>query len=183
MEKPKRHYLFLFLVAAIIIALDQITKAVVIASLPVEGQAWAPWDWLLPYARIIHWTNTGVAFGMFQGLGTFFIFLAIIVGAAIVYYYPRVAANDPLLRLAMGLQLGGAMGNLVDRLTRDGKVVDFISVGTFPVFNVADSSITVGVLLLVLAVWLQERREKQALLMRVDAAAEDSTATEHHEAA
>jgi signal peptidase II len=57
--------------------------------------------------------------------------------------------------------LGGAVGNLIDRLTV-GHVTDFISVGTFPVFNIADSSITIGVLVLILGVWLQERREKQA---------------------
>jgi signal peptidase II len=62
--------------------------------------------------------------------------------------------------VALCLQLGGALGNLVDRLTQ-GYVTDFISVGTFPVFNVADSSITVGVIVLILAVWLQEKRQKE----------------------
>jgi signal peptidase II len=67
-----------------------------------------------------------------------------------------------LFRLALSLQLAGAVGNLVDRLTHDGKVTDFISVGTFPVFNVADSAITVGTAILILAVWLNDRKEKQA---------------------
>jgi signal peptidase II len=61
----------------------------------------------------------------------------------------------------MGLQLAGAAGNLIDRLLM-GKVTDFISVGSFPVFNVADSSITVGVIVLLLGVWIKERQEKRA---------------------
>lgn len=60
----------------------------------------------------------------------------------------------------MGLQLGGAVGNLIDRITI-GHVVDFISVGNFAVFNVADSSITLGVIVLILGVWLQERQQKR----------------------
>jgi signal peptidase II len=63
------------------------------------------------------------------------------------------------MRLAMGLQMGGAIGNLIDRVVV-GHVTDFISVGTFAVFNVADASISVGVAVLILGVWLQERRQK-----------------------
>ena len=55
-----------YLVAAIIVVLDQVTKEVVRLLIPL-GQTWSPWPWLAPYARIIHWTNTGVAFGMFGG--------------------------------------------------------------------------------------------------------------------
>ena len=76
-----------------------------------------------------------------------------------IYYYPRVEADDWTLKLAMGLQLGGAAGNLIDRL-RVGRVTDFISVGSFPVFNIADASISVGVAVLLLGVWINERNEK-----------------------
>jgi len=154
-------YPFLFLLAGVIIALDQITKEIVRTNIP-EGGFWSPWDWLTPIARIVHITNTGVAFGMFQGSGGIFAVLAIIISIAIIYYYPRVAADDWTLRIAMGLQLGGALGNLIDRLFNGGNVTDFISVGNFAIFNVADSSITVGVGVLLLGVWLQERRKKAA---------------------
>jgi len=120
---------------------------------------WAPWPWLLPYARIIYVTNTGVAFGMFQGMNVVFAVVAAFVSAAIIFYYPRVPLADWTLRLAMGLQLAGAMGNLIDRIFV-GHVTDFISVGSFAVFNVADASITVGVAVLILGVWIQERRQK-----------------------
>ena len=124
------------------------------------GEMWAPWPWLLPYARIVNWYNTGVAFGMFQGKGTLFSIVAIIVSIAIVYYFPRIPREDWTLRLAMSLQMGGALGNLIDRVTQ-GHVTDFISVGNFPVWNIADSCITVGVVILLLGVYLQERSKSQ----------------------
>ena len=89
-----------------------------------------------------------------------FTVLAFIVSAAIIYYYPQVSSQDWPLRLAMSMQLGGAIGNLIDRLTL-GRVTDFISIGSFPVFNVADASISVGAVVLLLGVWLMERSEKK----------------------
>ena len=80
-----------------------------------------------------------------------------------------MSANDWTLRLALSLQLGGALGNLVDRF-RWGHVIDFISVGNFPVFNVADSSISLGVAVLILGVWLQERKQKKIEAAAVEAA-------------
>ena len=89
-----------------------------------------------------------------------FTVLAFIVIAAIIYYYPHVENTDWSLRLAMSMQLGGAIGNLIDRLTL-GRVTDFISIGSFPVFNVADASISVGAVVLLLGVWIMERSEKK----------------------
>jgi signal peptidase II len=152
-----KKYLPLFGIAALIIVLDQVSKTYIRTHLAL-GEMWSPWEWLTPYARIVHWYNTGVAFGMFQGLGNIFKYLALLVAAAIIYYYPRVSNEDWSLRLAMSLQLGGALGNLIDRIFNNGMVTDFISVGNFPVFNLADSSITVGVGVLLLGMWLQERK-------------------------
>jgi signal peptidase II len=86
--------------------------------------------------------------------------LAIIVAGIIIYYFPRVARTDWWLRLALGMQFAGAVGNLIDRLIF-AHVTDFISVGSFPVFNVADSSISVGVVVLVVGAWLTERKSKE----------------------
>lgn len=160
MRKHIRDYAFLFGLAGAIILVDQITKAYVRANLGV-GEYWAPWDWLLPYARLIHVHNTGAAFGVFQGMNQIFKVIALMVALAIVYYFPQVPRTETALRIALGMQLGGATGNLIDRFTQ-GYVTDFISVGSFPVWNVADSSITVGVGVLLLGVWLQERHEKRA---------------------
>lgn len=148
-------------IAVLIVALDQWTKALVRANIPLSG-SWLPagWEWLSPYARIVHWYNTGAAFGMFQQGGMVFTVLAFIVIGLILYYYPQVEKADWSLRLAMSMQLGGAAGNLIDRLTI-GHVTDFISVGRFPVFNVADASITVGAAVLFLGVWMMERAERR----------------------
>jgi signal peptidase II len=154
-------YWGIFTIAAVIIALDQWTKWLVRTNIPA-GQSWLPDSllWLSPYARIVHWYNRGAAFGIFQEGSMVFTVLAFIVSAAIIYYYPQVSSQDWPLRLAMSMQLGGAIGNLIDRLTI-GHVTDFISVGTFPVFNVADSSISVGCVVLLLGVWWQERKAKK----------------------
>jgi signal peptidase II len=140
--------------------LDQWTKWLVRSNLPFQSPWNPPWlEWLSPYARIVHWHNSGAAFGSFQSGNTVFTVLAILVIFAILYYYPRVDPRDWTLRLAMGLQLGGASGNLIDRLQR-GRVTDFISIGTFPVFNIADSAISVGVAVLLLGVWWREKEAK-----------------------
>lgn len=153
-------YFLFFGVAGISIALDQWTKWWVRTNIEFAGQ-WLPeWlAWLSPYARFVHWYNSGAAFGMFQNGNLVFTILAFIVIGALVYYFPQAEQEDWTLKLAMGLQLGGATGNLIDRLLM-GKVTDFISILRLPVFNIADASITVGVLVLLLGVWINERREK-----------------------
>lgn len=155
--KQIRNYATLFLTAGAVIGFDQLTKAIVRANIPL-GATWLPdgWEWLAPYARFVHWYNTGAAFGMFQGFGWIFTILAFIVAGLIIYYYPQVHEEDWWLKLAMGLQMGGALGNVIDRLMFEGRVTDFISVGIFPVFNVADSSITIGVIVLLLGIWYKE---------------------------
>ncbi|HCK66779.1 MAG TPA: signal peptidase II [Anaerolineae bacterium] len=155
-----KDYLILFGVAGVSIGLDQWTKILVRANI-AYGDQWLPeWlTWLSPYARFVHWSNSGAAFGMFQDGNQVFKVLAFIVIGAIIYYYPQVEKEGFLIKLAMGLQLGGATGNLIDRLLNN-EVTDFISVGTFPVFNIADASISVGVVVLLIGVWIQERKEK-----------------------
>jgi len=158
--KTWMHYRLLVFIAGGVILLDQISKALIRQHLALY-EVWVPWPWLAPYARIVHWYNTGVAFGLLQERGKLFAVLAVLVALAILYYFPRIPTSEKWLRLALSLQLGGAIGNLIDRLTL-GHVTDFISVGTFPVFNLADASITIGTGLLILSVWLQERRERSA---------------------
>jgi len=150
-------YFFLFSVAGVLIALDQWTKSLVRASL-VIGEIYRPELWLSQYVRIVHWTNYGAAFGIFQNLSTVFAILSFIVSLAIIYYFPQTPRQDIFVRLAMGMLLGGAVGNLIDRLMR-GHVTDFVSVGSFPVFNVADASISTGVAVLFLGMLLEDRRK------------------------
>ena len=159
LKKVVLGYLFLAAMAGVIVFFDQWTKVLVRTRL-AYGEVWSPWPWLAPYARIVNWNNTGAAFGIFQGYGAVFTVLAIIVSLVIIYYFPRVSSKDWLLRIAMGLQLGGALGNLIDRITV-GRVTDFVSLGSFAVFNVADASITVGVIILVAGVWFREQQDKK----------------------
>jgi len=149
-----KSYALLFGVGGLIIAFDQWTKMLVRQNLAF-GEMWSPWDWLTPYARIVHWQNTGAAFGMLQGYNLVFSVLAILVSLAIIYFFPKVPATDWPLRLAMALQFGGAVGNLIDRVLL-GQVTDFISVYTFAVFNVADASISIGVAVLLFGLWFKD---------------------------
>jgi signal peptidase II len=159
--KHIKNFAPLFLVAGLIIALDQWTKTLV-RTLPL-GKDWLPagMEWLSPYARVVHIYNTGAAFGSFTGFSWVFTVLAFVVVGLIIYYYPQVEQSDWWLKLAMGMQMGGALGNVVDRVLRNGQVTDFISVGNFAVFNVADASISVGVVILLVGVWLKEKKERK----------------------
>lgn len=163
MNSKAKDFSILFGVTGVSVALDQWTKWWVRENIEFGGQ-WLPdgLTWLSPYARLVHWYNSGAAFGMFQNGNLIFTALAFAVIGAILYYFPRVEHGDWTLKLAMGLQLGGAAGNLIDRLLM-GKVTDYISIGVFPVFNIADASISVGVAVLLLGVWWKEREEKRRM--------------------
>jgi signal peptidase II len=146
----------LVLVVAVVVGLDMYTKWLVMTNLDL-GEMWLPESlkWLMPYARIVYWYNTGAAFGIFQNGNQVFMVLAVIVMSIILYYFPKVESEGRWLQFAMSLQMSGALGNFIDRV-RFGHVIDFLSVGTFPVFNVADSSISVGVVVLIIGVWWKE---------------------------
>jgi signal peptidase II len=98
--------------------------------------------------RLIFVRNTGSAFGMFQGSSDILKIVAVVAILLLGLYYARAAARDWVMALALGLQVGGALGNIVDRF-RHGYVVDWIDFPRFPTFNIADSAITVGVILLI----------------------------------
>jgi signal peptidase II len=159
-------YLILLLIAIVFISLDQWTKSLVRVNLQ-PGEEWLPkcLRWLMPYARIRYWYNTGAAFGLFQGGSLIFTILAFIVAGFILYYFPHIPRKDRWLRLALIMQFSGAIGNLIDRLRYAGKVTDFISLGNFAIFNVADSCITVGTIILILGVYLSERADKRKKLI------------------
>jgi signal peptidase II len=159
-------YLFLLGVAGIIVAVDQWTKWLVRTRL-AYNEEWAPWSWLLPYARVVHIQNTGAAFGSFQNFGNVFMVLAIIVSIGILIFYLSLAHNDWLLRVVMSLVLGGACGNLVDRFTQR-YVTDFLSVGNFAVFNVADASISTSVAILIVGTLIRDWRDRQKLRANPD---------------
>lgn len=88
--------------------------------------------------------NPGAAFGILENQRTFFVIVGLLMIGAVVYLYPRIPANMRLLRLGTGLMMGGAAGNVIDRI-QTGHVVDFFDFRIWPIFNIADIAIVVGV--------------------------------------
>jgi len=156
LKKYLKAYAFLAPIAVLLVALDQLTKTWIRNNLAFT-ELLMPWEWLSPYARLVNWHNTGAAFGIFQDMNGVFVVLAFVIIILIVIYFPMIPEDDFFFRLALTLQMAGAAGNLIDRLYR-GYVTDFISVGRFPVFNVADSCITMGVVVLLIGMWIEERK-------------------------
>lgn len=133
-------------VAAVALLADQASKAWVQGHFP-------SCDYPNSQTIIPHWLNfsytcnSGAAFGLLANATLLFVLIALVVIGVIVAYFRFLPANRPWLKLSLGLQLGGALGNLIDRV-HHGFVVDFISIKNLPVFNVADSCIVVGVCIL-----------------------------------
>jgi signal peptidase II len=147
-------------VAAVVFALDQATKYLVVQNLPLWG-SWSLTPSLARLFKLTFITNTGAAFGMFPQLGTIFMVIAILVIAGIIAFHHRLPIESVWVRVSLGLQLGGAMGNLLDRILR-GYVVDFVDIGFWPIFNVADVSIVVGVGILAYYFWEEENSPESA---------------------
>lgn len=141
---------------ALVLIADQVSKNIIVNNLQIY-QEWAPIPALQWLFAITYITNTGAAFGIFPQGSSVFIVIAVVVVIALLIYQRQIAAHQRLLHVSLGLQLGGAMGNLVDRLTR-GHVVDFLYFKFWPIFNVADASIVVGVALMAYFL-LQEGKE------------------------
>lgn len=131
--------------AAIVIALDQVTKIAVRTWLD-RGESWPDADWIV---RFRHVTNTGAAFGILEDQTLFLIVMAFIGLGAIYLYYRYPPFDHWVVPIAIGMLLGGATGNLLDRV-RSGEVTDFIDFPRFPAFNVADSSINVGIAIIII---------------------------------
>ena len=145
-----KDWVFYLIVGAVFI-FDQISKEFIRLWMPL-GDSWPATGFL----RIVHGTNTGAAFGLFAGFTNLLILASILGIAAVLYYFYRQGNNAIALRISLGLIVGGALGNLFDRVVF-GKVVDFISVGWWPSFNIADSAISVGMFLLIFTMIFGER--------------------------
>jgi signal peptidase II len=154
LSRRAKNWLVFFGVAALTLVADRVTKTIVANNLAPNET----WDLPIPiisrFLRLTYITNTGAAFGLFPDQGLFFIVIAFVVIAAVIFYYRHLPEGHVLARVALGLMLGGALGNLIDRL-RQGYVVDFADFNfwplhNWPVWNIADSAIVVGVTLLAL---------------------------------
>ena len=153
-----RKYL-LYIVALIAVVVDQYTKLLVRHSMFV-GETIIVHPAFRNIFDLTYTTNTGVAFGMFKEIGPVVSVIATLVVAVIIYYNNQLSERDIWLRVALGMQMGGAIGNnLIDRLFL-GSVVDFLHIHYWPIFNVADSCITVGVLIMAILMIREIRQEK-----------------------
>jgi signal peptidase II len=147
LEELRRHWVRPALVALGVVVLDQITKAQILNALgPVEGASRPLLGSWLSFTFV---KNTGVAFGLFRGIPHIFTVTSLLISLGAIYFYRFHLPNDrPWVQLSLGLIVGGAIGNIIDRL-RYGYVVDFVHVSWFPgIFNLADSAITIGVIML-----------------------------------
>lgn len=147
----------LALVAGAVLLVDQVTKHLVLTYLPV-GAAWAPIPALERWFTVTHVRNVGAAFGLFPQLAPVFLAIAVVVVVGIVVYARFLRPGDRWVALSLGLMLGGASGNLVDRL-RIGHVVDFLDFKFWPVFNCADSAIVIGVGVLLWALFWEPQQQ------------------------
>jgi signal peptidase II len=139
------------LVLAVVVLLDQVTKALVRHGIEVGDE-----DSILPAVSLVHVRNTGVAFGAFAGGGLIVVVLVAAALSALLYYF-FTHQDKRLVWLPTGMLLGGSIGNIIDRV-RDGAVTDFIKLPGWPAFNVADVAITFGVLILL---WVVEQSDER----------------------
>jgi len=142
--------------ALTVFALDQATKAIVRASLE-KGESWPDADWPV---HIRYVTNTGAAFGILEDQTVFLVVMACIGLAAIYLYFRYPPFDHPIAPVAIGMMLGGATGNLFDRI-RLGEVTDFIDFPSYPAFNVADSSLTIAIATVIFGYLMFAPKEKR----------------------
>lgn len=148
------------MVTALILVIDQFSKYIIVSNFELYD-SWMPVPAIAKWFEIRYVTNTGAVFGLFQSGGTVFMVISVLVSLVILFYYFHLPDGKWLMRFGMGMQLGGALGNLIDRF-RLGHVIDFLDMHYWPVFNVADSMIVCGVILLALVLLYEDWRERKS---------------------
>lgn len=147
----KSRYLIVFSTALIVIIIDQITKFLVQSNFSLNQS--------LPIVnKIFHLTyiqNTGAGFGILQQQKFLLIFISIIVIGFILFYLDKINEKEKILQFFVGLILGGTIGNLTDRIAF-GYVIDFLDFRIWPVFNFADSFVTIGAVGLIIYFWKKD---------------------------
>lgn len=144
----QRKIWFVALIAIVILVSDQVTKYFVAQSLPM-GKWWSPFPDHPDWVTIVPVMNTGTACGYFPQTNGIFSFAPLLILAIVIFFYWQQRRPGWLISIGTGLIIGGAIGNLVDRL-RLGYVVDFVQVSRWPVFNISDAAVSTAVVLLLL---------------------------------
>ncbi|WP_203332555.1 signal peptidase II [Planococcus beigongshangi] len=151
-----------YAIAAAIIAADQFTKWLVLQNMELGERI----PVVEPYFAWLSHRNRGAAWGMLEGQMWLFAIITVAVIIGILYYFHKYSKGQPLLQLSLMIILGGAVGNFIDRMLR-GEVVDFVDVLIpginyhFPIFNIADAALTIGVILMIIFVIYDEKQQKK----------------------
>lgn len=152
--------MFYYLIALFVILLDQTTKWLIVSKMQF-GESITIIENVL---YITSHRNSGAAWGILQGQMWLFYVITLIVIGAVIFYMQKAAKGNGLLKVSLAFILGGAIGNFIDRVFRQ-QVVDFIHTYifgyNFPVFNIADSSLVIGVILLMIQMLLEDRKSKE----------------------
>ncbi|MED3552261.1 signal peptidase II [Cytobacillus praedii] len=152
--------MFYYIIALFVIALDQLTKYLIVKKMELGESIEVIEDFLY----ITSHRNRGAAWGILEGQMWFFYIITVVVIIGIVYYIQKAAKGKMLFGVSLGFMLGGAIGNFIDRVFRN-EVVDFVNTYIFgydfPVFNVADSALVIGVAMLMIQMLLEERALKK----------------------
>ncbi len=156
-------WLFIYYaIAAVVIILDQLTKWLVVKNMDLREYI----SIAEPYFGLLSHRNKGAAWGMLEGQMWIFYIVTVLVIAGIIYFFHKEAKGHPLFAWSLMLLLGGAIGNFIDRVIRK-EVVDFVDVVIpvinydFPIFNVADAALTIGVVLMIIHVIMDEKNNKK----------------------
>ncbi|WP_428912614.1 signal peptidase II [Niallia sp. Krafla_26] len=154
--------MFYYVIAILMIAIDQVTKWLVVKNMELGESITIIEDFLYLTSH----RNRGAAWGILEGQMWFFYIITIIVIVGIVFYMQKSKGEGALFKWALSLMLGGAIGNFIDRVLHQ-EVVDFIHSYpfgyNFPIFNVADSSLVIGVGLLIIHMFREEKKEKRKI--------------------
>lgn len=151
-----------YAIAIIVIFLDQVTKWFVVKNMQLGEEIII----IEPYLSFLSHRNRGAAWGMLEGQMWLFYIVTVVVAAGIIYFFHKEAQGHRLFGISLMLLLGGAIGNFIDRLV-SGEVVDFISVlipvinYDFPIFNIADAALSIGVVTLIIHIIMDEKKNKE----------------------
>lgn len=152
--------MFYYIITLFVIGLDQLTKWLIVKNFELGESIQVIENFLY----ITSHRNRGAAWGILQGQMWFFYVITVIVIIGIIYYMQKAAKGKWLLGVSLGLMLGGAIGNFIDRVFRK-EVVDFVNTFIFgydfPIFNIADSALVIGVAMLMVQMLLEEREAKK----------------------
>lgn len=159
-DMKRQYYISISLfITIVILLLDQITKFIVASSMRVGDS----FNVIPSFLNITSHRNNGAAWGILSGKMSFFYIITIIILVVLIIFYIKEAKQHLLMQVAISLLFAGALGNFIDRVLH-GEVVDFVDTNifgyNFPIFNVADSSLTIGVLLIVIALLTDMKKEE-----------------------